>query len=163
MPFGLSQWLTSGGLLANIIGFSIVAYDLWPTYRLYRLRQSNHALHIAPLRKEIEECRRTLSSEPGDQEQLDTASLFYSMNYNQDADLHSLRRAMKLPRIDFIRETRNGNIEQALADSYKEVEQAISVHQRQIDKRIRPSFGVGMVLIVVGFSLQLLGSTFRAG
>jgi hypothetical protein len=146
-------WFSVAGLVADIVGFSILAYDLLPEYRVYRWRALNKILH-EPSGRRIAAIRG-IQKEPLHE----LAALEIQMQHI--SPLNSLRRSVGLPSIDFRRTITEPT--ECLAASEREVVEAIDVASERLSNRLRPPLRLGILLVVAGFILQLLGQLGSMG
>jgi hypothetical protein len=140
-------WLTVVGLVADIAGASVLAWDLLPEYRVYRWRMHSKFYHAATPERILE--LKHYRARPNDP----IIGLTVDMSYI--SPLNSLRRAVGLSYLDF----QKANEEPAtlLRVSEKEVVEAIEAAAREMHNRWRPPLRSGILLVVIGFLFQLLG------
>jgi hypothetical protein len=140
-------WLTVVGLVADIAGASVLAWDILPEYRIYRWRAQNRLLHqLTPvLASELKHYRQR----PHDP----ILELGVQMAYL--SPVNALRHAVGISHIDFRKTTDEWAV--ILHDSKKEVTEAINAAALQLNNRWRPPLRTGIVLIVIGFLFQLAG------
>jgi hypothetical protein len=141
-------WLTPIGLVADILGFLLLAWDILPEYRLYTLRRLNHLLHA--LDRQGIKAIVQYAQRPDDPLQ----ALAVEMKYLSSFD--HLRFRVGLPR--WPRESLGSLDETSLARSREEVQNAIEAKERELGERWRPPLRFGITLVILGFLLQFIGS-----
>jgi len=144
----LIPWLAPAGLIADILGFLLLAWDILPEYRLYRLRRLNDVSHALD-GEDIEAIVR-YGQEPDDP----LRALAVEMRYLSSVD--HLRFRVGIPR--WRKECLSSLDETWLARSREEVTNAIDAKERELGKRWRPPLLFGICLVILGFVLQFLGS-----
>ncbi|SCB55048.1 hypothetical protein GA0061098_103422 [Bradyrhizobium shewense] len=146
-------WLTVAGLVADIAGASVLAWDILPEYCIYRWRAQNKLFHApsSEFTSEIEQLRQR----PEDPFQ----GLAMDMRYL--SPLGFLRHAVGLSQLDFVKSSEDPQA--MLRASEKEVTAAIDAAALRLHDRWRPPLRTGILLIVVGFIFQLLGQLGSMG
>lgn len=112
----MTPWLSPSGLLADMVGVIIITYDIWPEYRLHRLREAIEWQHKVLLSNASEKIR---TDDTGNLVQ----GMLHGMNQNE---IDRLRNKIKLPHITGGRRT----------PTYTEIERSIIETNGMLDKRI---------------------------
>jgi hypothetical protein len=138
-------WLTVVGLVLDIIGVVLLAWDTLPDYRIYRMQRLNELLHDGEFLRELVDHRERPEDPFG--------SLAFGMRH--ESSVNSLRTRLGLGLFDPLVPT--DSVAGMVAQSKAEIEHAIEREKTKLGKRRRPSLRLGLVLIVFGFLFQLAG------
>lgn len=140
-------WLTVAGLVADIVGFGMLAWDLLPEFRIYRLRNENKSLH--------EPTQSLISSLVHYRRKPEDAIAALAVDMAHLMPINVLRRNMGLQYTDYKKTT--GQPASFLAESEREVAEAIDREADKLSNRWRPLIRIGILLVMLGFGLQLVG------
>ncbi|MCJ2012170.1 hypothetical protein [Methylobacterium sp. J-076] len=141
----MSPWLSVWGLVADMAGVAIITYDIWPEYRVHRLREA--------IEWQYKVLISSLSETQEDEEPAQTIQeMLHSMGRSE---MDRLRQRLGLPAIG---EGRMLPTEEEIARSRIETDAAIARKMAKIETRTRPPVGFGVMLVILGFLLQLLGA-----
>ncbi len=141
------QWLIVAGLISDIIGFGILAWDLLPEYRLYVLEKRADFSH----RNAADSAGRPPPEAPG------LRAAEQAIRILRVGDVERVRRSLHLRASKFAGRTENISPVD-VAKSRLEVETALAARRASLGGRYRPPIGLGAGLVFLGFILQIVGS-----
>jgi hypothetical protein len=143
-----SAWLTLAGLVADILGFAVLAWDVLPEYRIYRWRNLNKLLH-EPTTTFISQLWH-YRNESGDP----LTDLTFDMRHL--LPIQSLRRQVGLGPFDA--RTKADFLNAFVAAAEAEVAETIDKKEAELRGRWRPPLRFGIGLVILGFVLQAVGT-----
>lgn len=138
------------GLVFDIVGFLFLAFDILPEYARYKLRRRNRLEHA----KAADEFRA--AADDRDWQTNDVlAAMFTERDFTAPVD--QLRRLVGLAPVKLV--DANGRfLSEVLRGSEQEFEAALTAREKQVGTRRRPWVGAGVLLVVLGFALQIAGT-----
>ena len=132
------QFLNFVGLLISLFGFLILVWDLWPEYKIYQM--SLIVRHYRILASNKEWIEKMPYPKPGAQQAiedlLDTIELL-----NFVSICKKLRISQNLNRPFTLNEYLN---------YIEKVENLINIKSNNLNNRIRPPIGWGIILVIIG-------------
>ena len=141
----MSPWFSVWGLVSDMAGVAIITYDVWPEYSLHRLREdvrwANKALIVQSDNSAAKSSVHELVKD-----------MLESMDLNQ---IDRLRHRLDLPPIT---DGRRSPSSDEVEHSKHECELALASRAVSLSERWRPPLGLGAILVVLGFFLQLVGA-----
>jgi hypothetical protein len=147
-------WITVAGLVADIVGFLILARDILPEYQIHRWRAQNSMLHkpTTDFMSILSNYRRA-PNDPfvGLQAEMSCISPRQWLR-------HKVGLKPMDPHEPLVPDGATHVLTDLIARWEREVSEAIDKKELELHSRWRPPLRVGISLIVLGFVLQTIGT-----